>query len=196
MAQHTSTDIEDLLSSICTHKHGSFELHGLLIPRAGKVFSLLGRNGIRKSTALSVLVGTLKPNLGRPNPPNWQEIPEEFRKPGLKKYFTHLHNADLKAILKPQYVDRHLKSVIDREVGVLSGGELQRLAIAMAANRNAEIYLFDEPSSYLDVKQRLKVAKSKGPQSRWLQAVASRYLFFRVFWNAEGREEVWIVFEC
>ncbi|KAF3954710.1 hypothetical protein CMV_019978 [Castanea mollissima] len=92
------------------------------------------------------------------------------------------------AIIKPQYVDhipkavqgnvgqvqdqkdeRDMKSelcadlqlnqVIDRNVGDLSGGELQRFAIVVVAVQNAEIYMFDEPSSYLDVKQRLKAAQ-------------------------------------
>jgi ATP-binding cassette subfamily E protein 1 len=44
-------------------------------------------------------------------------------------------------------------------VGDLSGGELQRFAIAAVAVQSAEIYMFDEPSSYLDVKQRLKAAQ-------------------------------------
>lgn len=93
-----------------------------------------------------------------------------------------------KAIIKPQYVDHipkavqgnvgqvldqkderdmkkelcadlDLNQVIDRNVGDLSGGELQRFAIAVVAIQNAEIYMFDEPSSYLDVKQRLKAAQ-------------------------------------
>lgn len=94
----------------------------------------------------------------------------------------------LQAIIKPQYVDHipkavqgnvgqvldqkderemkaelchdlELNQVIDRNVGDLSGGELQRFAIAVVAIQNAEIYMFDEPSSYLDVKQRLKAAQ-------------------------------------
>lgn len=55
--------------------------------------------------------------------------------------------------------DLELNQVIDRNVGDLSGGELQRFAIAVVAIQNAEIYMFDEPSSYLDVKQRLKAAQ-------------------------------------
>lgn len=94
----------------------------------------------------------------------------------------------IQAIIKPQYVDHipkavqgnvgqvldqkderdmkaelcfdlQLNQVIDRNVGDLSGGELQRFAIAVVAIQNAEIYMFDEPSSYLDVKQRLKAAQ-------------------------------------
>ncbi len=46
-----------------------------------------------------------------------------------------------------------------REVGQLSGGELQRFAIAIASVRQADIYMFDEPSSYLDIRQRLAAAR-------------------------------------
>jgi len=52
-----------------------------------------------------------------------------------------------------------LEGILDRDVRQLSGGELQRVAIAAALLRNAEFYFFDEPSSYLDIRQRLKVAK-------------------------------------
>ena len=51
-----------------------------------------------------------------------------------------------------------LEHVADRDVEVLSGGELQRFAIAVVVIQSADVYMFDEPSSYLDVKQRLKAA--------------------------------------
>ncbi|KAK9145466.1 hypothetical protein Sjap_005369 [Stephania japonica] len=56
-------------------------------------------------------------------------------------------------------VDLELNQIMDRNVGDLSGGELQRFAIAVVAMHNAEIYMLDEPSSYLDVKQRLKASQ-------------------------------------
>ena len=61
----------------CTHRYGpnSFKLHRLPVPRPGQVLGLVGTNGIGKSTALKVLGGKLKPNLGRfENPPDWQEV--------------------------------------------------------------------------------------------------------------------------
>ncbi|XP_024958768.1 ABC transporter E family member 2-like [Cynara cardunculus var. scolymus] len=174
-----------------THRYGvnSFKLHRLPVPRPGQVLGLVGTNGIGKSTALKVLAGKLKPNLGRfSNPPDWQEILTYFRGSELQNYFTRILEDNLKAIIKPQYVDHipkavqgnvgqvldqkdergvkeelcvdlQLNQVIDRNVGDLSGGELQRFAIAVVAIQNAEIYMFDEPSSYLDVKQRLKAAQ-------------------------------------
>jgi ATP-binding cassette subfamily E protein 1 len=50
-----------------THRYGpnTFKLHRLPVPRPGQVLGLVGTNGIGKSTALKVLAGKLKPNLGR-----------------------------------------------------------------------------------------------------------------------------------
>lgn len=51
-----------------------------------------------------------------------------------------------------------LRNVVDRSIADLSGGELQRFAIAMVCVQKADVFMFDEPSSYLDVKQRLNAA--------------------------------------
>ncbi|KAF3837504.1 hypothetical protein F7725_004968 [Dissostichus mawsoni] len=130
----------------------------LPIPRPGEVLGLVGTNGIGKSTALKILAGKQKPNLGRfDNPPDWQEILTYFRGSELQNYFTKILEDDLRAIVKPQYVDQIPKTV-KRNVEDLSGGELQRFACAVVCIQRADIFMFDEPSSYLDVKQRLKAA--------------------------------------
>ena len=50
------------------------------MPRPGQVLGLVGTNGIGKSTALKILAGKLKPNLGRfDDPPDWEEILKHFR---------------------------------------------------------------------------------------------------------------------
>ena len=70
------------LTNEVTHRYGpnSFKLHRLPQPRAGEVLGLVGTNGIGKSTALRILSGNLKPNLGRyENPPEWKEILKFFR---------------------------------------------------------------------------------------------------------------------
>ena len=59
--------------------------------------------------------------------------------------------------------DLELVQVMDRDVENLSGGELQRFAIAVVAAQNADVYMIDEPSSYLDVRQRLKAARVSAP---------------------------------
>ena len=178
-----------------THRYSanSFKLHRLPMPRPGQVLGLVGTNGIGKSTALKILSGKLKPNLGRyDSPPDWADILKYFRGSELQNYFTKILEDDLKSVVKPQYVDQlpraikgptkevkallesrsqlgnmqhimdvlELNEVHDREVGVLSGGELQRFALAITCVQKADVYMFDEPSSYLDVKQRLAAART------------------------------------
>ncbi|CAL1699232.1 unnamed protein product [Somion occarium] len=181
------------LDSQVTHRYtaNAFKLHRLPTPRPGQVLGLVGTNGIGKSTALKILAGKLKPNLGRyDDPPDWQEILKYFRGSELQNYFTKVLEDNLKALIKPQYVDHipraikgkmtvskmldsklelgnkqqmldelELNAVLEREVNQLSGGELQRFAIAMTCIQRADVYMFDEPSSYLDVKQRLVAAE-------------------------------------
>jgi ATP-binding cassette subfamily E protein 1 len=61
------------------------------MPRPGQVLGLVGTNGIGKSTALKILSGKLKPNLGRyDNPPDWEEILKYFRGSELQSMFTRL----------------------------------------------------------------------------------------------------------
>jgi len=52
-----------------------------------------------------------------------------------------------------------LEHLLDRDISVVSGGELQRVAIAATALKKANVLFFDEPTSYLDIKQRLKTAR-------------------------------------
>eukprot|EP00299_Pterocystis_sp_00344_P013335 c6523_g1_i1.p1 GENE.c6523_g1_i1~~c6523_g1_i1.p1 ORF type:complete len:621 (+),score=156.62 c6523_g1_i1:39-1865(+) len=166
----------------------SFKLHRLPVPRPGQVLGLVGTNGIGKSTALKVL-GGFKPNLGDYlNPPDWQDILTYFRGSELQNFFTKMLEDNIKSVTKPQYVDQipkavqgsvqdilnrkdqrqmlaplveqlDLAQVYDREIKVLSGGELQRFAICTVAVQKADVYMFDEPSSYLDVRQRLNAAR-------------------------------------
>lgn len=112
------------LESQVTHRYSanSFKLHRLPMPRPGQVLGLVGTNGIGKSTALKILSGKLKPNLGRyDNPPDWEEILKYFRGSELQNYFTKVLEDNLKAVVKPQYVDQIPKAVkgTNRTVGFL-----------------------------------------------------------------------------
>jgi len=165
-------------------------LFRLPTPSPGTVLGLLGKNGIGKTTTLKVLSGEIKPNLGDySNPPEWNQIIQHYRGSTLQDYFQKISKKNLKITHKPQYVDKipqaifgkvkdllektdergiltklkkdlELEKIWNRSLDVLSGGELQRVAVVAALSREADVYLFDEPSSYLDVKQRLQVAKA------------------------------------
>ncbi|KAI8541762.1 hypothetical protein RHMOL_Rhmol08G0087500 [Rhododendron molle] len=99
-----------------THRYGpnTFKLHRLPVPRPGQVLGLVGTNGIGKSTALKVLAGKLKPNLGRfKNPPDWQEILTYFRGSELQNYFTRILEDNLKVLSHYVIVVEHDLSVLD-----------------------------------------------------------------------------------
>merc|ERR1712088_807667 len=187
----TIINLPSNLSKETTHRYSanSFKLHRLPVPRPGVVLGLVGTNGIGKTTAIKILAGKSKPNLGRfADVPEWTEILTYFRGSELQNYFTKILEDDLKAVIKPQYVDQipravkgsvqslldkkdemknqdsvceilDLMRVKDRNVEDLSGGELQRFSCAMVCIQDADIFMFDEPSSYLDVKQRLNAAR-------------------------------------
>ena len=177
-----------------TYRYGpnAFKLHRLPTPRPGEVLGLVGTNGIGKSTALKILSAKLVPNFGDyENPPNWKTILRHFRGSELQNYFKKVLEDDIKALIKPQYVDNvpnlvkgkvldilngyeqkdkkgnmeevvntlGLTPILEREIPQLSGGELQRFIIGAVCIRHADVYMFDEPSSYLDVKQRLNAAR-------------------------------------
>jgi ATP-binding cassette subfamily E protein 1 len=175
-----------------SHRYGlnMFKLYGIPIPQFGFVTGLIGKNGMGKTTALRILVGEIRPNLGNlEETPEWKDVLKYYRGSLLQEYFQRMGSGQLRTVLKPQYVDKIPKVVSDtvenllskfdergkkteieerldldviknRSIEVLSGGELQRLAIGVAICRDADVYLFDEPSSFLDVKQRIEVAKA------------------------------------
>lgn len=135
------------LETEVTHRYSanSFKLHRLPMPRPGQVLGLVGTNGIGKSTALKVLSGKLKPNLGRyENPPDWEEILKYFRGSDLQStfsltrnaqqgiltlvdYFTKILEDNLKAVVKPQYVDQIPRAVKGpvKKIGDLLKGRSQ-----------------------------------------------------------------------
>lgn len=167
----------------------SFRLYKLPTPKKGEVVGLLGRNGMGKSTVVNILAGKLKPNLGRyENPPEWEEIFKHYSGTELKQHFQKIEQNQIRASIKPQqvhhlaeafngtgnelldkYDERGVSRELVRELGLensmeqslkeLSGGELQRIAVAAAASKDTEFYFFDEPSSYNDVFQRTGVAR-------------------------------------
>ena len=167
----------------------SFRLYKLPIPKKGEVVGLLGRNGMGKSTVVNILAGNLKPNLGNyTEPPDWDAILKYYSGTELKSHFEKIKEKQIRVSIKPQQVynvveafdgtakellekfdergvsralvkDLVLENSIDHKLKELSGGELQRIAVAVAASKDVDFYFFDEPSSYNDVYQRAGVAR-------------------------------------
>ncbi len=120
--------------------------------------------------------------------PDWEDIIESLPRGELRDFFIAVEKGDIKVALKPQNVDRLPKKIqgtvrdllthvdergmfeemtkelaidhlLDRTVQQLSGGELQRMAICATLLRDVDVYFFDEPSSYLDIHERMRIVR-------------------------------------
>jgi ATP-binding cassette subfamily E protein 1 len=119
---------------------------------------------------------------------NWDGIIETLPRGELRNFFISVREGQIKVALKPQNIDRLPKRIqgtvrdllskvderkmfdemttelgishlLDRTVQQLSGGELQRMAICATLLRDVDVYFFDEPSSYLDIHERMRIVK-------------------------------------
>ncbi|MCD6127435.1 MAG: ribosome biogenesis/translation initiation ATPase RLI [Methanomicrobia archaeon] len=181
---------EELETPVHQYGENSFRLYRLPVPKENSVLGIIGSNGTGKTTAIKILSGEIVPNFGDLNSERFDKgkMLEYFRGSELQSYFEKLESG-IKAIMKPQYVDKipkvlsgtveeiiekidergvsekliktlDMENSMEKDIKNLSGGELQRVAIIAAMSREGDVYYFDEPSSYLDIYQRLNVARS------------------------------------
>ncbi|MFW9779724.1 MAG: ribosome biogenesis/translation initiation ATPase RLI [Candidatus Heimdallarchaeota archaeon] len=166
-----------------------FSLFRLPMIKPGKVNGLVGQNGTGKSTAIKIISGDIIPNFGMfEGEPTWDKVRDYYKGTELQNHFQNMVEGKIRCIRKPQYIEtipKHVKGTVreiltrfnerdvlvdlkeslglqkiwERDVSVLSGGELQKLAIAVAMAREGDIYLFDEPTSFLDIHERLRVGR-------------------------------------
>ncbi len=167
----------------------SFRLYKIPIPKDGLVTGLVGRNGMGKSTIINLLSGNVRPNFGNFDKVlPWEEILDKIPNIELRKHFEKIATKSLKSSIKPQLVylipkvfkgtvsellkkyderkisdslidNLGLKNSLHKDISTLSGGELQRVAVAVSAAKDADYYFFDEPSSFNDIYQRLAVGR-------------------------------------
>lgn len=165
-----------------------FVLYGLPIPVEEKVTGILGANGIGKSTCIQILSGQLLPNLGDiSHQADWGDIIKRYVGTELFEYLQRVSEKKIKVAIKPQYIDHipkmfngnagnllqktdergkleeyieglSLSPLLDRPITTLSGGELQRIAIAACLAREADFYFLDEITPFLDIYQRMRAA--------------------------------------
>ncbi|ERG96277.1 ribosome biogenesis/translation initiation ATPase RLI [Haloquadratum walsbyi] len=118
----------------------------------------------------------------------WDAVLERYRGTELQTYIERIRSDDISIAQKPQYVDQipgqfdgttgellestdergaldsyidrlGIRPVIDQSLSTLSGGELQRVALAATLARDRDFYFLDEVSPYLDIGQRVTAAR-------------------------------------
>ena len=167
----------------------AFSLYGLPAPQEGQVTGILGPNGIGKTTAVRILADEITPNLGdHTATPDWEAVIDEYRGTELQNFLEAVQAGDVSVARKPQYVDKipsrfdgntrqllestdergvvdelverlSIGPVVDQPIDTLSGGELQRVALAATLARDADFYFLDEVTPYLDIGQRVTAAR-------------------------------------
>lgn len=180
---------EELEVATHRYGKNGFALYGLPIPVPGKVTGILGANGIGKSTSVKILSGSLQPNMGNlESGASWNEVLKKFAGTELFDYLKMVSEKQIKVSIKPQYIDYipkvftgtaeellkttdergklnqyisalKLEAILDRKIDALSGGELQRVAIAACLSRVADFYFLDEITPFLDIYQRMVTAR-------------------------------------
>ncbi len=171
------------------YSQNGFRLFRLPTPSKDQVVGILGPNGMGKSTAFSALSGRLVPNLGDfRGEADWDAVLHSLPRGELRDFLTEVKEGRITVAVKPQNVDRlpqrvqgkvgallrkvderdlcdqltrdlGIDHLMEREIGQLSGGELQRMALAATLLRDADVYFLDEPSSYLDIHERLRIVR-------------------------------------
>jgi ATP-binding cassette subfamily E protein 1 len=171
------------------HQYGvnAFRVYNLPTPKKG-VTGLVGENGIGKSTILKILAGQLTPNLGELGTGSWSKVLEKYKGHEIYKYLEGVSKGETKIAYKPQEVNKipeiykgtvgkmlekvdekkiakklvkdfEMDGIWGKKLTEISGGELQRVAIIATLCKKVDFYFFDEPTSFLDIKQRMRVSR-------------------------------------
>ena len=132
----------------------------------GEIIGILGPNSTGKTTFIRMLAGMLEPDKGEAI----QNLriaykPQRLILEGETVNYTveeYMHKAKPKLSTEDRTLLRNLgvERLFLRTMGSLSGGELQSAFVSACLLQDADILLLDEPSAYLDVEQRLLVAKT------------------------------------
>ena len=120
--------------------------------------------------------------------PDWDDVITTFPRGELRDYLALLSEEGVSIAVKPQYIDKLPKifdgevnellervddrgdidkysealgimHILSRKLESLSGGELQRVALCATLLKEADVYFFDEPSSYLDIYERMRMVR-------------------------------------
>lgn len=137
-------------------------LAGNLVPNLGDLEGKAGwgkvvehfRGREAQSFFESISLGKVRVSV---KPQNVDMLPKAVK--GKKTIEELLREADGQGLFQKVVKELELEPILQSGLENLSGGELQKVAVAAASMKEADLYFFDEPTSYLDISQRIKVAK-------------------------------------
>jgi ATP-binding cassette subfamily E protein 1 len=134
--------------------------------RKKEVLGCLGANALGKTTFAKILAGEIKQDQGEIKDTikvsyKPQYIQTDF-KGSVKEFLSAIADIESESYKAEIVRPLELERLLEKKIRELSGGELQRVAIAFCLSQQADLYLLDEPSAFLDVEQRLAVAKLIG----------------------------------
>lgn len=136
--------------------------------KSGTCFGLLGPNGAGKTTTIEIMEGILKPTSGQifykgtPLSRRYRhEVGIQFQSTALQHFLTVRNNLNLfsRFYKKTRRIDElislcALENFIDQDVRKISGGQRQRLLLALALINDPELVFLDEPTTGLDPQSR------------------------------------------
>jgi ATP-binding cassette subfamily E protein 1 len=133
--------------------------------RRGEVMGIMGANALGKTTMMKMIAGVEKPDEGSVDKAvtisyKPQYIPNDYDVEVLSVLDKANGGPIFGSIEEEQIVDPlKIKKLYNKSIKNLSGGELQKVAVATCLLKKADVYALDEPSAFLDVEDRIAIAK-------------------------------------
>jgi len=130
--------------------------------RENHVIGILGKNGTGKTTFVKCLAGLEEIKDGKKTKKLELKLDISYK----PQYLFSDSTESVAEVMRKEKINKkiastfNLESIYQKSIKNLSGGELQRFSIARCMAKEADVYLIDEPSAYLDVEERISVAKA------------------------------------